>query len=580
MLKESGELDVLLPDLLLAMNLDPLVRPSTGSRQHGVDVPAVGIDPDDPAAGRKLFLFTVKRGNIGRADWNSGIQSVRPSLDEILDTYLRVMVRPEHKDLPKKIVLVTGGDMRPDVTVDWNSYVDVNRCRYPQYGSVEFGFWGGDALAGLLEEHLFDEFMFPESARKQIRKTIAIADQAEDEPEHFYALVRDSFFERKPPIGTSAADIKARRRAFQLIELSLLVVFRWCEEAGNLRTAYLAAERTLLTTWDWMRQSGLLECRTTLGRFARLRGVHRKILSAFAEKIRGHAKVRDGLMVPDDIEYALRVFETVGLLGTLVCSFVFEASEARSSEEADAHLAAAADGADILAGVVANNPAAYLPRFDGHVIDVGIGLLALQLAGPPNAASRWLDRIAIRMMTAVKMKRHFPVSSDSYEDLLALRGPNPPSRDRLLDLSTLIPVLAEWMVVLDMPERYAKFRSDVTETIPETNLQMWFPDKTTDEQLYRVNAGIETGATLSSLSLPETLEGLQAHVGRVAATRHAWNELSCLRAGWTSGCLLASRHFRTPLTPALWQEAIPTALAAEPTANGGEPAMPKELQIE
>jgi hypothetical protein len=47
MLRESGELDVLLPDLLIAMKIDPLTRPGKGMRQYGVDVPAVGPDPTD-----------------------------------------------------------------------------------------------------------------------------------------------------------------------------------------------------------------------------------------------------------------------------------------------------------------------------------------------------------------------------------------------------------------------------------------------------------------------------------------------------------------------------------------------------
>src|SRR5262245_33440781 len=121
MLKESAELDVLLPDLLLAMGIQPLSRPARGSRQFGVDLPAFGVDPEDGQ--RKLFLILVKQGDITRSTWDTGIQAVRPSLNEVLDSYLRTRVRPQHQTLPKKLILATGGEMRQDVEPDWTNYV-------------------------------------------------------------------------------------------------------------------------------------------------------------------------------------------------------------------------------------------------------------------------------------------------------------------------------------------------------------------------------------------------------------------------------------------------------------------------
>ncbi len=55
MLKESGELDALLPDLLLSMGITPLSKAQVGVRQHGVDVAGVGPDPEDENI-VKLFL--------------------------------------------------------------------------------------------------------------------------------------------------------------------------------------------------------------------------------------------------------------------------------------------------------------------------------------------------------------------------------------------------------------------------------------------------------------------------------------------------------------------------------------------
>ncbi len=175
MLKESGEIDALLPDLLLMMGIDLLSRPAVGSRQFGVDIPAVGVDPKDNK--QKLFLLTVKEGDITRSSWDTGKNAVRPSLNEILDSYLRNRVRPEHEALPKKIILATGGEIKQDVEPDWVNFTHRNTATDPKYGEIEFEFWGGDQLALLIERYFLDEYLFPESAQKHLRKTIALADQ-------------------------------------------------------------------------------------------------------------------------------------------------------------------------------------------------------------------------------------------------------------------------------------------------------------------------------------------------------------------------------------------------------------------
>lgn len=53
LLKEDGELDTLITDLLVGMKITPISIPQRG-RQHGVDIAAVGIDPDD---GKKKNVF-------------------------------------------------------------------------------------------------------------------------------------------------------------------------------------------------------------------------------------------------------------------------------------------------------------------------------------------------------------------------------------------------------------------------------------------------------------------------------------------------------------------------------------------
>ncbi len=245
MLRESGELDALLPDLLFVMGIEPISKAQVGVRQFGVDVAGVGADPDDNGT-EKLFLLTAKQGDIDRSDWEGSPQAVRPSLDEILDVYLPHHVDEEHRDLPKKIVVCCGGDMKQAVEPNWRGY----KGRHAEPGVREYDFWGGDKLTALIERHFLNEYLFPESAQKQMRKTIALADQNEDEPRHFYSLIHDTLFERDLPNEATPSATRKRQRALRLLNLSLNIVFHWCRESDNLRPALLCAERAVLLTWD------------------------------------------------------------------------------------------------------------------------------------------------------------------------------------------------------------------------------------------------------------------------------------------------------------------------------------------
>jgi hypothetical protein len=552
MLRESGELDALLPDLLVSMGITPISRAQVGPRQYGVDIVAVGRDPKDNA--EKLFLLTVKRGDIDRNTWNGGPQAVQQSLDDIRYVYLQHHVDEEHRSLPKKIVVCCGGIMKPTVEQNWRGY----KGQHTEPGVREYDLWDGDELAVLIERHLMDEYLFPETAQKQMRKTIALADQNEEDPHHFYSLIHDTLFERDLPTGDTPSARRKRQRALRLLNLSLNIVFHWCREADNLRPALLCAERTVLQTWDWIRQGDLFDCQTTSKEFAWLFTTYFNVTIAYADKLIPLCLVRDGLSEQgvDELEYPLYTFETIGILGVLATASRALTEGAQSPENQEKAAQIQQGYAQLLVALINNNPPATTPRFDGHAIDIALGLLALTGAGFDARAAGWVDALSAHVLWAYRLGRHFPIYTDSYDDLVAMRLGQAPPKEKLMELSTLLPMLAHWYAALDMTGAYEAYREAVVETLPETNLQLWFPDESTEDHLYRENAGFTSGATLSSIQLPATLGELKVHIVRLHEERRAFENLSCFAQEWRILGLIASRHFRTPVIPAYWQEAV------------------------
>jgi len=112
-LKERDELDVILPDLLSQMGLHVFSKPSIGTRQYGVDIAAYGSIDKGPET---VYLFSVKGGDLGRTDWNSGsVQDLQPSLDDILTVYIPTHLPVEYKDKPIKVCICIGGTVKEEV---------------------------------------------------------------------------------------------------------------------------------------------------------------------------------------------------------------------------------------------------------------------------------------------------------------------------------------------------------------------------------------------------------------------------------------------------------------------------------
>lgn len=243
-LKESKELDAILPDLLLAMGITTTSKPQSGNRQYGVDIEAIGVDPADKK--RKVFLFVLKQGNLGRKDWNDNAQSIRQSLDEIIDVYIQNCIQDSYRNLKIKIVLVTGGDMQQVIRLNWISYVDNHTT-----DNIEYNFWGGDELAELYYKYLLNENLLLCDYRPMLRKTLVLLSEPSYNLNEYYVLfskMLDSINNKK---------VKQRNKQIKACILVLKLVIHWAIDANNYKHAINIAEYSVLSFWNFIRQNNL-----------------------------------------------------------------------------------------------------------------------------------------------------------------------------------------------------------------------------------------------------------------------------------------------------------------------------------
>jgi hypothetical protein len=177
-------------------------------------------------------------------------------------------------------------------------------------------------------------------------------------------------------------------------------------------------------------------------------------------------------------------------------------------------------------------------------------LLLLYHTGWREEAILWLDKIFQRIFWAWRIKNRFPLFSDSYDDLIGVTlGPG----DNKETSSTLLPMLLEWCAVFDSSDLYSTAREGVMNLFPEVDLQLWYPDSTTEGFLYTADASKESGSVFHSIQLPEKYDEFKHEILEHFTTEEGIAELSFIKHRYFSVGLIASRHFRTPVFPFFWR---------------------------
>lgn len=547
MLRESGEFDVLLPDILLAMNILPLSKAQVGVRQAGVDIAAVGNDDGQ----QTLWLFVLKRGDLGRRDWDGdNPQDVRPSLEEIKDVYLRNHVAPEHAALPVKIVVATTGNFKQDFEQNRVGYADANT----QLGR-KYDFWNGDKVASLLEQHLLNEYALPATARSQLRRALSLVGEPDYDLEHFFALLKSLLTWSLDQASGNAKNERECIRALITTSLALGILCRWSAQEGNLRSAVVACERTLLWAWDAIRSNKLTESQSILRGYVRLVDIYLTTTVEYFNKVQAHLHTENAL-AKYHREAALlteRVFEEIGLLASIgLCHFLWGVTT--KNEE---RIKGAGVVVETLQAFLKSHRCSGSPCYDGQSTDIALALMLFFLSGRVGYAKSWLHELIDRLAFGFSAGRWFPISTDSFDDLVAFGiDRNDVDLAKLKETSWMIPTVAQWAAALGEDEEYAHLVKLRINVLKDTCFQLWYPDQKTDEIMYRAPAHFETGISEAPVDLPPTAEEMRANMKRTRTDspvkEPAESSASKSGLGWLD--FIASRHFRMPVDPVFWQK--------------------------
>lgn len=554
-LRERGELDAILPDLLSQMGLNVFSRPARGTRQDGVDVAAVGKLDGRTA---KVYLFAIKPGNLTRKDWAGGeVQDLRPSLVEILDAYIPNRLPAEHRDKKVVICICIGGEIEEQVSPQIEGFI-----KQHEKPNVVFQQWNGDRLASLIQKYFLREELLPKDARSHLRKSIAMLDEPDTSYKHFAELVHSL-------AAIEGAKDARRVRAIRQISICLWILLAWGREANNIESPYRSSELALLHAWKILSLYVSKESKAAHAVNAAFHSIlyaHEQVSTEYLFKtVFPHAGKRDGLSsavrASCSLDINLALFDLLGrtaMKGLWVYWAAAQAGEDQA-EHRKGFLKAYRECTAALKAMISSNAALLLPIKDDQAIDISIAvfLLALDEKNRPDIGT-WLGEMTARVAFAFRTHGTYPCNLHRYTELLEHpRRGDDQYRNEVTAGSILYPMTALWAALFGFDDIYSEIAALKQKDLQHCNFQLWYPDETSERHLYTNSDG--HGATLSDVCVERAKEDLIKQVFEECDHLPHFHELSAVKYGFWPIIAVACRHYRLPVPPHFYEAFVTPA---------------------
>lgn len=558
-LRERGELDAVLPDLLSELGYTVYSRPQRGTAQAGVDIAAIGRGEGEE---RKVYLFSVKQGDLTRQSWDGNPQALRSSLNEIRDSYIPARIPKAFEKLRVVICLVFGGDMQEQVRPAVTGYMAENTT-----DRIGFEEWNGDKLAGLLLQGILREEIMPKETRSHFQKAVAMVDEPDIATEHFGRLVHE--------LTHSINNDRTRLRVVRQLYIALWVLFVWARDAKNVEAPYRASEIVLLNIWNLLRpyigtkRNPVSKAITEV--FHYTIQLHISIAAELLErKILPHAGVRDGISLAvwtrTHVDVNLKLFDLLGRIAMMALWIHWWSLRDTDEERKKTVQDQVSKWAMMIFQLINNNRALFLPLQDQAAIEIGLFLVLLGIAVSNTEDLRaWLHEMTERLVLTVQTHGKYPCVFTEYHQLVDHpRERTEEYRQEATAGSILIPLLAAFLSALGQSEELESLVQLTSNELKHCTLQLWLPDAATEDRIYV--GGRDHGLELCDLPLTSSGEELINTIRKACEDSSDFANLSAIATDYWPVLLMACRHYRFPVPPQFWIHLISDPVGETPAA--------------
>lgn len=548
-LRERNELDAIIPDLLSQLGLNVFSRPGRGTRQDGVDVAAVGsLDGGQ----EKIYLLSIKQGDLTRSSWDGdAVQSLRPSLNEILDSYIPNRLPKEHKNKDIVICICIGGDIQEQVRPQVEGYIESNTR-----DNITFEEWNGDKLASMILSGFLREELLPSDSRSQLRKCLALLEDPEVSYEYFVSLLK---------LLTNKENLQNKNHItiIRQINICLWILFAWARDKGNLESAYLSSEISLLYAWEIAKTYFSKTTKTAEAvklAFQATLDVYQKITEEYLDKIAPYTKIKHSLSVAVNsscsIDINLKLFDVLGrmAIGGLWKCWNLEKHGNDGLESREFLTNRIQVYSDYIMQLIINNPILLLPVKDDQIIDISIAVLLLSKdISNNNYINIWLSEMYGRANIAYQTFGQYPCNLSRYNDLLEYTERKEEEyRKEITAGSVLFPMIALWAALFGNNSLYDSVQKFRAEYLEHCTFQFWYPDEDSEDNFYKNEN--PHGSTLTNVFIERIKEEFLKQAFSECGYSNHFRSLSAVSYGFWPIIIMACRHYRLPMPLHFWED--------------------------
>lgn len=536
-LKEDNELDYIFPILLQAMGFRIVSTPrnSKGQPQHGKDIVAIGYDTNNIIY---RWYFELK-GNGAKDITTTNFYAedgVRDSLLEAKDVAYDCQSIPKFDELPVKIVFVHNGILQANAEPAFNGFIKNN------YSDVNFERWDIERLTLLFSEHLFEECIFADDVCYTLFKKVLVMLDAPGWNTNDIDRIIDIFLTRCPISKTPNKRIV--NKTFAGLNLILAIIFKNCEECGNLLPAKWSSDRIILKTWSWILQNKVENRKIYYNNFMKIYDLHITIYDSYIQKLLPMALSYKGLYQPmgtysERVCYPLRCYDFLNDLLYYYLStewFGYEDIPTRN------------DQLRIVTNIIKQNSGFDVPLLDNHSITLVLLTRFVWACGQPEDESvikdyfEYIDRLCANVILRHKRQNIFPEFYNNIKEVCASMFKK--SEDYVDSSSMYLLVLVEILAFFRQKTNYKYLRKEINAS--KVNLQIPLPifDEYLEVNLFDHHLHNEM-CVKSSICLPDTLEAFL----KIFKIKYKPISFRTEKIGLSPLLLLAHIHYKTEFFP-------------------------------
>ncbi|HGF5111071.1 TPA: hypothetical protein ACF317_004401 [Vibrio parahaemolyticus] len=543
-LKERKELDAVLPDLLSSMGMNVFISPTRGVKEYGVDIAAVGRLADDE---ERVYLFSVKSGNLTRDTWNGNAdQALRPSLDEIQDSFIPSRLPPEHRDKKIVICLCFGGDVNSGIRQEVSGYEQRN-----SRDNLTFEEWNGDKLSEFIQQHLLKEELLPSSSQVLLRKSLALLEEPESSSKHFSVLIDE--------VMSNATDADSVASSITRVNVCLWVLFSWCREDGNIEAAYLSSERALLLAWDKAKEYYTGRNKPSKS-FDSILNTYQQITDCYVDQclipyVGLKYALSHAVHSPSSIDVNAKLFDVLGrlsvkghwVLDALTTSYSTIPPIDGESTEQEALRLRLREIKRSINLLVVNNPILLSPYKDSQAIDIALALTLLSSNSEfEEFVQSWLSEMANMCMFSFESNGMYPIIHNSYEKLLEHRNKDKSDstyKNKVTEASILYPLLTVFCSLYQLDSVSQSLETFATDNLVHSTLQYWYPNEYSEQSMYS-NTDMHGSA---STDFPTNGKLALEHIKQECTNASSFKRMSAVTQEKSPLVLIACRCYRYPV---------------------------------